>query len=245
MNEDEFLEKMVKSASGLKTKNVLNILQRAKLGKPISEGQQKLVDEFLEEADKQNVSEHPTYGYLPKWAKNKVQAAELLDVPHRNNFSKWRRLFEDAPKNRSNGRENLWEWFDFIQRRGLRDGFRTSDEEKAQDKNESEARLSAARAEFMEHRVDVAKRRVIDTEEARQAFNASILGVKTNLSHVGDSLSLSVSLAHDQNKCRDMINEAISDALNEFADAEFHGFSCPLCKQQIDPVAISVVQKAS
>jgi len=231
MKPDEVTTKLLESAKNLEKKNIQNILKRAASGKPLTIAQQKTVDQFRDKANDRPATDDPKYGSLPQWGKNKVEAAQLLDVPNRNAFSTWRRIYDDAPRNRSNHQENLWEWFDFLEKHpDIRENFKAASTE---EKSKSDARLSTARANYMEHRVRVATNKVLNADDMLRAYAHSILEVKAKLGNVGNALALKLSMTASQSDCKDMVDEAIRDAMNEFTNGEFTGFACPNCKEEI------------
>jgi hypothetical protein len=229
MNEAD-RQKLLLAAQQAKDKNIINIIKKVNKERPLSKAEQSMLDEYLTLAHANPTEPHARYGHLPEWSTNKVDGAVLLNIPHRSKFSTWRRTFPDAPEEHPNGKENLWKWYDFIDRHNLRESFRNEIDDPIEKRKHAESRKLEVQAQLYEEKLKQVRGASIDVKEMRRVIVASITELKSKLAAAGNVLAPKVAFAAgDTEKSKEIINDYIHDVLTQLSRSKYISCECPAC----------------
>lgn len=220
---------LLKACQQAGNKNLFNLLNKLNKGQALSKAQMLQLDDATRQLANDTTEPHPKYGHLPQWAKSKVEAAILLGWRSRNYFSLWRRRKpDDAPPENSNGRENCWEWFDFMEKFGIKPD--KDEDDPVAKKHAAESRKVEAQAEMLEERLKRLKSEVIPLPTVNRNYTLAILKCKNKLMSLGNTLAPKLaSCAADPEMVKELINEHVWEAMEPLAKSPHNGFACPEC----------------
>lgn len=233
LSSEKARQLLLLAAQQADARNVGNIIQKLNKGRTLTKAEREQVEEYIAKAEANPSEPHPKYGHLPKVGKNKVEAAALLNIPHRSKFSFWRRTYPDAPPDRPNGTEDLWEWFDFIERHKLRGTFKP-EEDPTEKRRHAEAKKIELVSSLYEEKLKRVRGETVSVQEMRRIIVSAVTELKSKLVSSGNVLAPKVALvAGDAEKCKQMINDHIWDILSHMSTSKYDTCTCPSCGAKI------------
>ena len=172
-----------------------------------------------------------------RWAKNQTEAAKALGVS-RPRLRRWRVKFGDqAPAQRSDGKEDLDAWRTFVADRGLGGGKTRDRDQDEVDAGEvrrlAEARKIQAQADFLEHKMATARGDLVDRATESQVWVALMIGLRSRLVASANGLASRAAMLRAPAKIKALLLASFRSSMKGTAANAFSSFTCPNCKHEI------------
>lgn len=232
MDKEAIRQQLLKAAQTVRDKQIFDIIKKFNNNEHISPREHAAIEKYLKDANKHEAEMHPKYGFLGQWATNKTEATKLLGLP-RGALYHFSKHYADAPIDPANGTVNLWQWFDFMEKHGIKIGDQSETVEKLELKQDADRRKTEAQAALVEHRLQRLKAEVIPRDVVSRTYTMSIMGGKTKLLGTGNALAQVLAYITDAEEIRKTIDNYVWNALDEWSKCPFNGFECPHCKKEI------------